>query len=450
MEKVINNANIQAKALGVPVCPPVNNPTKTVSKSKTETIKVAPTVKVAGQTRVPAAHIKKLETLVEVITGFQETAVAIEAGEVIISSDGRVTLKKRDTFKGDPYGAVTAIVIDGLTRSCFAHYPVYTVTSAELLGLMTMWTLKPEGIAPIWAAGTELRAMDVQFEGLCIKVLADNSGNLRFVTKKKAQLCKEYEDLLMSMLSDDAKTALKACALMGDVLTFRLVHPKVSFVKSPMDLNKPVALLCAFNDTHVRSDADLPISGVFTTAADLVPSMSIPDISGCAVMVEMYNAEKDITSYVKLVTPELKDSLKLLEGINGNLRQHLARTSSVEALRAALHPYHILELDSAVKALSEGPSVVARFVKANREALLDEKGSLRTALYKLDAKRAGRLVKCAELYKPLGDKKGDFFAKMDGGMMASHITLLVDTVESKLSHAKPEVADAAKLIKSLI
>ncbi len=450
METYLHNADTKAIEAGVPTGPVVAS-TKAMPISKKTGVFKTPAPEIACQTRVPGSASAEPTALLKGIFGCVKTNAEIETSPVITSTDGRVIIKKRDTFKSSgsgAYGAVSAVYVDGLIRSYFKHYPVHFLDREELLDLMKVWACN--GLAkPAWDEEVEIREMEPQFDGICIKVLADNDGNLRYVTKKKAQLCKEHEELFLDTLVancplEDAETAVKAAlmtyALQGDVLTFRLVHPKVSYVNGPVDLSKPVAMLCAINDKHIRSAGDLPLGSVFMTPMDMAGGISIEQVCEGAVMAELYNRATRMTSYIKLVTHKLAADLKLLEGINGNLRQHLARTAEPEKLRAALHPYHLTELDAAIKTMADGPLVVERFVKNNLRELRDEKDAsgLRAALHKMDTKRTERLLTCT--------KRGDFKAK--GEMMASHIKLLVETVQAKLVHPKPEVAAAAKLVKA--
>lgn len=466
MESYLNAADAKARKAGVSVGPVVEKTNTVETKSKTLIKTTNPvTTEIAYQSRVPGSTLPTGETIIDGFAGCAKTFIEIASSEELKSADGRVTIKKRDTFKGGAYGAVTNVIVDGFTRSFFRHYPVHFLEGDELLDTLTTWA-KTGKVYPSWANGAEIRTMEPQFEGLCIKVLADNSGNLRYVTKKKAQLSAEFESLFLDTLAanyrylnpktdeENAKLASKAAllthALQGDTLTFRLVHPKVSYVNSHVDLSKPAAVLTAINDKHIYADTDLPLKGVFVTATYI--DIDIEKIRYGAVMAELHNPKTNITSYIKLVTHKLAANLKLLEGVNGNLRHHLANPSTerVAELRAALHPYHLPELEAAVKALQNGPELVARFVKKNRSQLIDEKdcSGLRKALAKMDVKRAERLLKAATLYNPVRDKRGDFFAKMDSKMMESHIKLL-ETAETKLTHSNAEVVVAAQLIKRL-
>ncbi len=472
MESYLKAADNKAIEAGVPVAPVVDKPATKQAKSKTLIEATNPvTTAIASQTRVPGSAVSKSETLLEAISGCAETLAEIEASQPVASKDGRVIINKRNTFKGEAYGSVTSVKVDGFTRTFFKHYPVYFLDGYELLEMMKTWAITGK-VNPFWAGGAEIRALEPQFEGLCIKVLADNSGNLRFVTKKKAELCAEQENLFMETLASNyrylnpgateeaaklaSKAALMTHVLQSDVLTFRLVHPKLSYVNGLIDLARPMAVLTAINDKHVYAETDLPLKGVFITATYV--DIDIEKIRFGAVMAELYDAKKGITSYIKLVTHKLAANIKLLEGVNGNIRAHLVKPGMkgrVEEVREALHPYHLPELEAAIKDLNDrasrvNPELVARFVKKNHSQLIDEKdcSGLRKALFKMDTKRAERLLKAAEMYKP-AVKRGDFFAAMKSEMMESHIKLL-ETVEAKLTHSNVEVAAAAKLIKACL
>ena len=471
MESYLNAADAKARKAGVPVGPVVEKTNTVETKSKTliKTTNLV-TAAIACETIVPGS-LPNTKAFNEAFNGSTQTFNDIDASEELKSADGRVTIKKRNTFKGEAFGLVTRVIVDGFTRSYFRHYPVHFMEGDELLDMLKTWT-KNGKVYPTWANGAEIRALEPQFEGLCIKVLADNDGNLRFVTKKKAQLCEEYESVFLNTLAanyrylnpefdeETAKLASKAALLThtlnGDVLTFRLVHPRVSYVNSHVDLSKPAAVLTAINDKHIYTDSDLPLKGVFVSATYV--DIDIEKIRFGAVMAEMYNPATNITSYIKLVTHKLASNLKLLEGVNGNIRAHLVKPGMkgcVEEVRDALHPYHLPELEVAIKDLNDranrmNPELVARFVKKNHSQLTDEKdcSGLRKALFKMDTKRAERLLKAAEMYKP-AVKRGDFFAAMKSEMMESHIKLL-ETVEAKLTHSNVEVAAAAKLIKACL
>jgi hypothetical protein len=459
----IKNLDAKVAVFGLPVAPVVS--TTTTVPSKVPAIGFTASTGATWLTTVPGASVPKPDALLEGCMALTKTTQMMDV--ISTSSDERVVLFKRKT-SDEPYGVISVVFADGIPKASFCHYPVQKLDEKDLKDHIYKWASMDT------FDGKAVKKMRLQFNGLLVKVFADASGDLRFATKTKAQLCKEHETILLDTLVENlselsgitdrsdallrVKAALMTCTKKGITLTFRLVHPAVCYVKGPVDMSKqgPKAILVQWGDKHIDTQEDLPLRGFFMTAGTVMDACDL-DTFG-AVMIEFNNAETGVEHYAKLVSKEFHEKLQLVEGINGNFVAHLTRVgctaSKVSAIRQALDAVHWPAFDEAVKVVLErsatDPAIVARFLERNYKALLDEKSSLVSALFKMDAKKASKLVGAAKMFNPKRGPCATFIKGMKADDVARHAQLLTTIVDGKLEHPKPEVSAAARLIKTCL
>lgn len=466
----VARANAQVEKYGAKV-PTVSVDVATGAAKKVGVATVTP-AGIAYQALVPGTSVINLtkpnipESGKALIEGVKATVKNIQAMDVLsTSADGVIVLSKRSTAD-DPYGFVSVATEGGNTRVSFVHYPVHFMDEKTLAGYLCEWTTGK------FAAfeGMNVKNVKMQFEGLLVKVFADASGKLRFVTKKKAQLCKEHEVLLMDTMvqncmelnpgvsQEDALAHVLATLATythnGLSLTFRLIHPSVTYVRGPLDLSKntPKAVLVQYCDKQLDSQCEVVLKNAFMTAEDVIPLCELDDFG--AVMVELENPVTGVTHYAKMVSWERHNNLRAVEGINGNFRAFAASVQDAEKVEKALDPYHIPAFKEAVKQMHQevtaGREVVAKFLQSKQKTLKDDKSELVAALFKMDAKLAKNLIGAATMYNP---KKGTALSFVDGmsrPMLDGHIKLLTKLPEKKLTAANPDVVKAAQLVKASI
>lgn len=452
------------------VSTPVARKTEAVS-----TVALSPSTpcsaRVAGQVATPATGFPTAGVMSDITKAITKNFSEMELLDT--SDDGVVQIYKRSTHE-EAYGLVGGLSVNGVPRATFAHYPVHFLAEEELTKFIH--DSSSQETPEINFAGLQVKSMRLQLEGMCIKVFADASGALRFATKKKAQLCKEHEDIFLETLVQNhaemsgtsdlelahkaLMTALQIYTVTGMTLTFRLVHPAVTYVRGPLDLskNKPKAVLVQWGDKHIDSQADLSLMGIFTTLADVYDACEMDSFG--AVMVELFNPESGLTYYAKLVSQRRHQQLLEVAGINGNFRAFVARKAdkhkvlsefegAMTKLSFALDPYHKPALMEALASFSQnqsnGVEVVAKFLECNLKDLRDEKSELVKALFKMDCKLADRLVSAAGMFNPKRGKALDFVKGMRLTILEGHVKLLTQVVQKKLTHTNPGVAEAARL-----
>lgn len=445
---------------------------------KTEAVKkpiMSPSIpcsaRVAGQVATPKTGFPTAEVMADVAEAITENFTKMEL--LSTSDDGVVQIYKRSTHD-EAYGLVGGLAVNGVPRTTFAHYPVHFLAEEELTKFIHDWSSRETSETHF--AGLQIKGIRLQLEGLCIKVFTDASGALRFATKKKAQLSKELENIFLETLVQNhaemrgikdlelARMTLMATlqfyTVMDLTLTFRLVHPAVTYVRGPLDLskNKPKAVLVQWGDKHIDSQADLTLPGVFTTLADVYGACKMDSFG--AVMVELFNPESGLTYYAKLVSQRRHQQLLEVAGINGNFRAFVAQKAdkcktpsefegAMTKLSFALDPYHhpaLLKARAEIgQGLNDGTEVVAKFLERNLKELRNEKSELVKALFKMDCKLAEKLVSAAGMFNPKRGKALDFVKGMRLAILEGHIKLLTQVVQKKLTHTNPGVAEAARL-----
>jgi hypothetical protein len=393
----------------------------------------------------------------------------IEGGKST-SKDGRVTLNKRKMMD-DKYGSITIVTSDGVCRDQFCHYPVVFVPEEKLNKLVLGW-VAGETIQ-VSDDTVEIHDVRLQLEGKLIKVFQDSDKNMRFVSKTSAEVGKEHADLFLDILvrryyesnpglniSQAGRAVALALASMtcgGQVLSFRIIHPSLTYVAGPYDLskNKAVAVCVGVSFPGQQEMAAVKESlteenrKVITLPEDIYDHCKLESFGAVMATVK----EKNGTSYnIKLVSEEHRERHRLVEGINGNFSVHLVRAGieKAPAIREALDAVHWPAFDEAVKKASErtteGPAIVARFLERNYRALCTDKSSLVSALCKMDVKMAQKLVSGAKLFNPKRSAAA-FVQGMKPEMRDSHARLLTEVVEKKLTHSNPDVSAAARLVK---
>jgi hypothetical protein len=466
--------NAKATTFGLPSAPVAIATTPAVSSKTVQT--TLPAIKAEKHALVSTTCLPMSLAPVEWFEVFQPVLTGFEKGDTLTSADARVTLSIRNTSYecGGAYGAVSVVSIDGIARTKFSHYPVHFLAETNLTSVIHK---SAEGCDIPVVAGLNIKSVRLQLEGKLIKVLQDSNGNLRFVSKTKAEVGPAHRALLMTTLAnsymertgetDFTVAAYKVfCSVMamtagGAVATFRLIHPDVTYVRGPYDLSKnsPVAVCVSIEQADgveiwmTRGALAPENRDVIVVPCDIYDACNLDSFG--AVMVGVYNAETGIVHNAKLVSEECRERHQAVEGINGNFSAHLVRVGleKAPAIRLALDPVHWPAFDEAVlKATTrttDGLAIVARFLERNFRALKTDGSDLVKALCKMDSKLAQRLVGGAKLFDPKRSATA-FVRGMKPEMLDSHVRLLTEVVEKKLAHTNPDVSASARLVKTLM